>query len=146
MNNQKNIKSTVLLVPATVTHGATATANLDCLDAGSAEIMVTLGALAGAGTAPSSIKIFESNDTVVTNFAEITALSTGAAAVGASESVRFFVDRSNGNRKRYLRLEVTVPAGSTNSNIPVAAVGFLDKLDEAPSGTAEYGSNVVKEV
>jgi hypothetical protein len=146
VNNQKNIKSTVLLVPATVTHGATATANLDCLDAGSAEIMVTLGALAGAGTAPSSIKIFESDNTVVTNFAEITALSTGAAAVGASESVRFFVDRSNGNRKRYLRLEVTVPAGSTNSNIPVAAVGFLDKLDEAPSGTAEYGSNVVKEV
>jgi hypothetical protein len=146
LNNQKNIKSTVLLVPATVTHGATATANFDCLDAGSAEIMVTLGALAGAGTAPSSIKIFESNDTVVTNFAEITALSTGAAAVGASESVRFFVDRSNGNRKRYLRLEVTVPAGSTNSNIPVAAVGFLDKLDEAPSGTAEYGSSVVKEV
>lgn len=146
MNNQKNIKSTVLLVPATVTHGATATANLDCLDAGSAEILVTLGALAGAGTAPSSIKIFESNDTVVTNFTEITALSTGAAAVGASESVRFFVDRSNGNRKRYLRLEVTVPAGSTNSNIPMAAVGFLDKLDEAPSGTAEYGSTVVKEV
>lgn len=146
MNNQKNIKSTVLLVPATVTHGATATANLDCLDAGSAEIMVTLGALAGAGTAPSSIKIFESDNTVVTNFTEITALSTGAAAVGASESVRFFVDRSNGNRKRYLRLEVTVPAGSTNSNIPVAAVGFLDKLDEAPSGTAEYGSTVVKEV
>ena len=146
MNNQKNIKSTVLLVPATVTHGATATANFDCFDAGSAEILVTLGALAGAGTAPSSIKIFESNDTVVTNFAEITSLSTGAAAVGASESVRFFVDRSNGNRKRYLRLELTVPAGSTNSNIPVAAVGFLDKLDEAPSGTSEYGSNVVKEV
>lgn len=146
MNNQKNIKSTVLLVPATVTHGATATANFDCLDAGSAEILVTLGALAGAGTAPSSIKIFESNDTVATNFAEITSLSTGAAAVGASESVRFFVDRSNGNRKRYLRVEVTVPSGSTNSNIPVAAVGFLDKLDEAPSGTSEYGSNVVKEV
>jgi len=146
LNNQKNIKSTVLLVPATVTHGATATANLDCLDAGSAEILVSLGALAGAGTAPSSIKIFESDDTVVTNFAEITALSTGAAAVAASQSVRFFVDRSNGNRKRYLRLEVTVPAGSTNNNIPMAAVGFLDKLDEAPSGTSEYGSNVVKEV
>ena len=146
MNNQKNIKSTVLLVPATVTHGATATANLDCLDAGSAEIMVSLGALAGAGTAPSSIKIYESDDTVVTNFAELTALSTGAAAVGASESVRFFVDRSNGNRKRYLRVALTVPSGSTNSNIPVAAIGFLDKLEESPSGTAEYGSTVVKEI
>ncbi len=146
MNNQKNIKSTVLLVPAIVTHGATATANFDCHDAGSAEIMVTLGAMAGVGTAPSSIKIFESDDTVVTNFAEITTLSTGAAAVAASQSVRFFVDRSNGNRKRYLRLELTVPAGSTNNNIPMAAVGFLDKLDESPANTAEYGSNVVKEV
>ena len=146
MNNQENLKSTVLLVPQTVTHGATATANFDCLDAGAAEIIVTLGAMAGAGTAPSSIKIFESDDTVVTNFTEITALSTGAAAVAASQSVRFFADRSNGNRKRYMRVELTVPAGSTNSNIPVAAVGFLDKLDEAPSGTSEYGSNVVKEV
>jgi hypothetical protein len=146
MNNQENLKSTVLLVPQTVTHGATATANFDCLDAGAAEIIVTLGAMAGAGTAPSSIKIFESDDTVVTNFSEITALSTGAAAVAASQSVRFLANRRNGARKRYMRVELTVPAGSTNSNIPVAAVGFLDLLDEAPSGTSEYGSNVVKEV
>ena len=148
MNDQKTLKSTVLLVPATVTHGATATANLDCLGAGSAEIIVSLGAMAGgtSGTAPSSIKISESDDTVVTNFAEITALSTGAAAVAASESVRFFVDRSNGTRKRYLRVAVTVPSGSTNSNIPVAAIGYLDRLAEDASGTSEYGSNVVKEV
>lgn len=146
MNDQKTLKSTVLLVPATVTHGATATANLDCLGAGSAEIIVSLGAMAGAGTAPSSIKIYESDDTVVTNFAEITALSTGAAAVDASESVRFFVDRSNGTRKRYLRVALTVPSGSTNSNIPVAAIGYLDRLAEDASGTSEYGSNVVKEV
>ena len=146
MNNQENLKSTVLLVPQTVTHGATATANFDCLDAGAAEIIVTLGAMAGAGTAPSSIKIFESDDTVVTNFTEITALSTGAAAVAASQSVRFLANRRNGARKRFMRVELTVPAGSTNSNIPVAAVGFLDLLDESPSGTSEYGSNVVKEV
>ena len=146
MNNQENLKSTVLLVPQTVTHGATATANFDCLDAGAAEIIVTLGAMAGAGTAPSSIKIFESDDTVVTNFTEITALSTGAAAVAASQSVRFLANRRNGARKRYMRVELTVPAGSTNSNIPVAAVGYLDLLDEAPSGTSEYDSNMVKEV
>jgi len=146
MNDQKTLKSTVLLVPATVTHGATATANFDCLGAGSAEIIVSLGAMAGAGTAPSSIKIYESDDTVATNFSEITTLSTGAAAVAASQSVRFFADRSNGNRKRYMRVEVTVPSGSTNSNIPVAAIGYLDRLAEDASGTSEYGSNVVKEV
>lgn len=146
MRGMKKEKTSVLLVPQLVTHGATATANLDCKGAGDAEIIVTLGAMAGAGTAPSSIKLYESDDTVVTNFAEITALSTGAAAVGASESVRFFADRSNGARKRYLRVAITVPSGSTNSNITLAAVGRLDMNQEDASSTSEYGSNVVKEV
>ena len=146
MNNQKKLKSTVMLVPATVTSGATATANLDCIGEGSVEVIVSLGALAGAGVAPASIKMLESDDTVVTNFAEITALSTGAAAVGASESVRFFVDRSNGNRKRYLRLAVTPGTASTNSNLPVSAIAFFDRSDNDPASTSGYGSNVVKEV
>ncbi len=145
MNNQKRLKSTVLLVTATVTTGATATANLDCKGEGSVELIVSLGALAGAGVAPASIKIFESDNTVVTNFSEITALSTGAAAVGASESVRFFVDRSNGSRKRYLRLEVTPGTASTNSNVPVSAIAYFDRSESAPASTSGYGSNVVKE-
>ena len=135
-----------MLVPATVTSGATATANLDCIGEGSVEVMVSLGALAGAGVAPASIKILESDDTVVTNFAEITSLSTGAAAVGASESVRFFVDRSNGSRKRYLRLAITPGTASTNSNVPVCAIAYFDRSENDPASTSGYGSNVVKEV
>ena len=146
MKNQKRLKSTVLIAPATITQGATATANFDCKDVGDVEIIVSLGALAGAGTAPSSIKIYESDDTVVTNFSELTALSTGAAAVGASESVRFFVDRSNGARKRYLRVAVTPTSGSTNSNIPVSAIAYADRNDSDPASTSGYGSNVVKEI
>jgi hypothetical protein len=146
MKNQKKLKSTVMIAPATITSGATATANLDCKGEGDVEIIVSLGALAGAGVAPASIKLFESDDTVVTNFSEITALSTGAAAVGASESVRFFVDRSNGARKRYLRLAVTPGTASTNSNIPVSAIGYFDRSDNDPASTSGYGSNVVKEV
>jgi len=146
LKDLKKIKSEVMIAPATITSGATATANLDCKGHGDVEIMVSLGALAGAGVAPASIKISESDDTVVTNFTEITALSTGAAAVGASESVRFFVDRSNGARKRYLRLAVTPGTASTNSNIPVSAVARLDRSAEAPASTSEYGSNVVKEI
>jgi hypothetical protein len=146
MKNQKRLKSTVLIAPATITQGATATANFDCKGVGDVEVIVSLGALAGAGTAPSSIKIYESDDTVVTNFSELTALSTGAAAVGASESVRFFVDRSNGARKRYLRVAVTPTAGSTNSNIPVSAIAYADRNDNDPASTSGYGSNVVKEI
>lgn len=146
MKALKNHKSTVMIVPATVTAAATATANLDCKGEGDVEIIVSLGALAGAGVAPASIKILESDDTVVTNFSEITALSTGAAAVGASESVRFFVDRSNGNRKRYLRLAVTPGTASTNSNLPVSAIAYFDRSASDPASTSGYGSNVVKEV
>jgi hypothetical protein len=146
MKALKNHKSTVMLVPATVTAAATATANLDCKGEGDVEIIVSLGALAGAGVAPASIKILESDDTVVTNFSEITALSTGAAAVGASESVRFFVDRSNGARKRYLRLAVTPGTASTNSNLPVSAIAYFDRSDNDPASTSGYGSNVVKEI
>ena len=61
MKNQKRLKSTVLIAPATITAAATATANFDCKDVGDVEIIVSLGALAGAGVAPASIKILESD-------------------------------------------------------------------------------------
>jgi len=148
MKQLKATKTTVLLAPQTITHGSTTTANFDLLDVkGEAEIMVSFGALAGAGTAPSSIVIKESDDTVVSNFAEIsTSFSTGAAAVGANESVRFLVNRANGARKRYMRLEITTPAGSTNSNILVTANGRVFEQGENPSSTSEYGSTVVREL
>jgi len=148
MKPLKATKTTVLLAPQTLTHGSTTTANFDLLDVkGQAEIMVSFGALAGAGTAPSSIVISESDDTVVSNFSEIsTAFSTGAAAVGANESVKFFVNRSNGGRKRYLRLAITVPSGSTNSNILASAVGRVVQQGEDPSANSELGATVFREV
>ena len=138
MNNHKNVKSVLMLSPQSITSGATATANLDCKGFGDAEILVTIGA---ATTAPSSIKIFESDDTVVTNFSELTALSTGNAAVTADQHVRFFVDRSNGARKRYLRVAVTAAATTL-----VSAHGLLDRAATNPNSTSGYGSNVVKEL
>lgn len=138
MNDKKNVRSVLMLSPQSITNGATATANLDCKGFGDAEILVTIGA---ATTAPSSIKIYESDDTVVTNFTELTALSTGNAAVTADQHVRFFVDRSNGARKRYLRVAVTAAATTL-----VSAHGLLDRAAVNPNSTSGYGSNVVKEL
>jgi hypothetical protein len=148
MKPLKATKTVVLLAPQTLTHGSTTTANFDLLDVkGEAEIMVSFGALAGAGTAPSSIVISEADTTDVSNFTEIsTSFSTGAAAVGANESVRFIVNRANGGRKRYLRLAITTPSGSTNSNILASAVGRVVQQGEDPASTSEYGSTVVREV
>lgn len=138
MNNHKNVRSVLMLSPQTAAGSATVTANLDCKGFGDAEILVTIGA---ATTAPSSIKIFESDDTVVTNFSELTALSTGNAAVTADQHVRFFVDRSNGARKRYLRVAITTAATTT-----LSAHGLLDRAAVNPNSTSGYGSNVVKEL
>lgn len=148
MKPLKAEKTTVLLAPQTLTHGSTTTANFDLLDVkGEAEIMVSFGALAGAGTAPSSIVIKEGDTTDATALTEIsTSFSTGAAAVGANESVRFIVNRANGGRKRYLRLEITVPAGSTNSNILASAIGRVVQQGEDAASTSEYGSTVVREI
>ena len=147
MQQLKASKTTVLLHPQTITHGSTTTANFDLLDVkGEAEILVTFGAMAGAGTVNSSIKIYESDDTVASNFVEITALASTAGAIGTNQHGRFFINRANGGRKRYARIAITLPSSGTNSNILVAATGRVYEQGEDPSSNSEMGATVVKEV
>ena len=147
MQQLKASKTTVLLQPQTITHGSTTTANFDLLDVkGEAEIMVTFGAMAGAGTVNSSIKISESDDTVASNFVEIAALASTAGAIGTNQHGRFFINRANGSRKRYAQIAITLPTSSAASNILVAATGRVYEQGEDPSADSEMGATVVKEV
>ena len=147
MQQLKASKTTVLLHPQTITHGSTTTANFDLLDVkGEAEILVTFGAMAGAGTVNSSIKIYESDTTATDSFVEITALASTAGAIGTNQHGRFFINRANGSRKRYAQIEVTLPTSGTNSNILVAAAGRVYEQGEDPSSNSEMGATVVKEV
>ena len=146
MQQLKASKTTVLLHPQTITHGSTTTANFDLLDVkGEAEILVTFGAMAGAGTVNSSIKISESDDTVASNFVEITALASTAGAIGTNQHGRFFINRANGGSKRYAQIAITLPTSGTNSNILVAATGRVYEQGEDPSSNSEMGATVVKE-
>jgi hypothetical protein len=146
MQQLKASKTTVLLHPQTITHGSTTTANFDLLDVkGEAEILVTFGAMAGAGTVNSSIKISESDDTVASNFVEITALASTAGAIGTNQHGRFFINRANGSRKRYAQIAITLPTSGTNSNILVAATGRVYEQGEDASADSEMGATVVKE-
>ena len=97
---------------------------------------------AGAPTRPGS----ESDDTVASNFVEITALASTAGAIGTNQHGRFFINRANGSRKRYAQIEVTLPTSGTNSNILVAATGRVYEQGEDPSSNSELGATVVKEV
>jgi len=146
MQQLKASKTTVLLQPQTITHGSTTTANFDLLDVkGEAEILVSFGAMAGAGTVNSSIKISESDDTVASNFVEITDLTSTAGAIGTNQHGRFFINRANGSRKRYAQIAITLPTSGTNSNILVAATGRVYEQGEDPSSNSEMGATVVKE-
>lgn len=142
MQNLQTQKQQVLLVPATVTNGATSTVNLDCKVQDSVDITVIIGAFAGGtnGASPTTIKLSESDDTVATNFADI----TGASANGtltASGSVRFNVDLRK--RKRFIKLTF-VPAATTNDSVPVCAIAEFDRSEQLPSSTSGFGNTIVK--
>jgi hypothetical protein len=136
-------KQSVMLVPQKVTHGATATANLDCKGHRSVDITVAAGALDGgtSGTAPKEVKLTESDDTVVTNFATFAAGAT-VTTLGASQSVRFNVDLRG--RKRYIRLSFTPQTNNTNDAITMAAIARFDRSESDPASTSGLGDNIVK--
>ena len=109
------------------THGATATANVDTLDAGRVSIHVN-ALLAGAGTAP-TLTVSTSDTTATDSF-----VTAGSATVGTA-GVKVVINQSN--RKRYVRLTVTAPNGSTNSNATVSAVADLFDLRQEPASTSD---------
>src|SRR5262249_18829194 len=142
MQNLQAQKQQVMVVPASVTNGATVTANLDCISQEAVDITVVIGAFAGGtnGAAPATIKLGESDDTVATNFADITGASANAA-LSASGSVRFNVDLRK--RKRFLKLTFA-PAATTNDTVPMVAIAEFDRSEQFPANTSGFGNTIVK--
>jgi len=108
-------KSDVFLQTTSLTNGATGTANLDCMGFDFVTIDIISTTSNDATNNPSVLKLGESDDTVVTNFADITALVGDGAggftvpswftATANAKTVKFNVDLRH--RKRYLRLTVS---------------------------------------
>lgn len=139
-----NSKTVVNLLGTGVTAGATVTANIDTLGADFCSIDLVLGTSNTVSNKPSTLKLSESDDTVVTNFADITKFVGGGAggftipnADTSNPNVyRFNVDCRA--RKRYLRLTAT-PL-TTQQAVMVARLG---RLDESPSSATETGTGVL---
>lgn len=141
MNQLQAQKATVLLVPQVVAGAGSVTANLDCIGQKAVDVSVVIGTQVNTNAVQPNVKLSESDDTVVSNFADVSGLSTTALA--ASGSVRFNVDLRK--RKRYLKLTVTAGT-ATNDDIKVAALAAFDRSEEFPESTAtgEMGNTVVK--
>ena len=122
-----------LLLATSMTNSATQTANLDCMGADWATILIPFAVELNTNGVGPTLSLLESDDTVATNFATITANRT-AEDLAAKKLVKYEVDLRA--RKRYLRLSVTT-ATATNDNVTFVAVGTLSRLGDAPSSTSD---------
>lgn len=122
-----------LLLATSMTNSATTTANLDCMGAEWATILIPFAIELNTNGVGPTISLQESDDTVVTNFATIVANRT-AEDLAVKKLVKYEVDLRA--RKRYLRLSVTT-ATATNDNVTFVAVGTLSRLAAAPASTSD---------
>ena len=113
----------------------------------------TVMATSVATNPPTRLRLMESDDTVVTNFANIVPF-TGGTAVSATVGFVIPNSRTNTNtfygvkfnvdlrgRKRYLRLEVS----PTDTTQIITAVANLHRGDEAPVNTTDANVLVLAE-
>ena len=136
-----NLSQTDTLLFATaVATSATQTANLDCKGADWATIRIACLAEVNTNAIGPTFRLSESDDTVVTNFATITADRAGSDGFLASAAVvRYDVDLRK--RKRYLRLTV-LPGTATNDGVTVSAIATLSRLEQTPSAHTNITSNI----
>ena len=138
INPQKQTLS-LLLASASQTNSATRTANLDCIGADYATIIMNFASELNTNAVGPTLSLQESDDTVVTNFATIVANRTDEDLV-AAKVVRYDIDLRA--RKRYLRLSVTTPT-ATNDNVTMGAQALLSRKELSPTNTAELATVAV---
>jgi len=138
MIQAQTFKRTLMVTPRAMTNSATVTANLDCIGADYATIVVALKSEINTNAVGPTISLLASDDTTVTNFATVVADRTAEAFVNGKQIV-YQIDRrssTSGRNKRYLRISVTT-ATATNDDITVGVIGELSRLKEMPGSTSE---------
>lgn len=139
MSNLKPAKQVIAINQASTTNGGTASGNIDTLGYDAVTIDVITTTSNDTTNNPSVLKLSESDDTVVTNFADIsgfvgdTDFTIPAAVTSGDWGVKFNVDLTG--RKRYLKVSVSPVTTQT-----ITAVANLFNGDESP--TDATGGNV----
>lgn len=122
----------VLLNAATQSAGATRSANVDCLGADYATIVIPLGIEVNTNGIGPTITLKEGDTT--SSFATWSSSFTLTAhGLETAHQVVLHVDTRT--RKRYLNLSV-VSETTTNDHVTCAAVSILTRRGEVPAGTA----------
>lgn len=134
MNPKDHAQDALLIAPQAMTNSATVTANFDIKGKGSyATIRIALASEINTNAVGPTISLLESDDTVVTNFATITA-DRVAEDITNAKGVNYHVDLRG--RKRYLRLSVSTGT-TTNDNVTVSATGTISHMGVGPASTSD---------
>lgn len=131
--NPSNREKTVQML-ATGSATAVSTANVDCDEANYATIIVGISSGLTTDAVAPTISLLESDDTVATNFATVTADNTLAIASAMATQV-YKVDLKG--RKRYLRVSVTPGTVATDDAVTVHAFAQLADLTVGPASTTD---------
>ena len=132
MNVQQ--KQVIAINQASTTNAGTASGNIDTLGFDFLTVDVITTTSNNATNNPSVLKLSESDDTVVTNFAAIgdTDFTIANSATSGNWGVKFNVDCRA--RKRYIKVSVSPLTTQT-----ITAVANLSKGGEAPVDTTGAG-------
>ena len=123
-----------VITPTSTATTATSTGNIDTLGYESVLVAVHLNSQAATSSNPATLKLSESDDTVVSNFADITdGFTIPAVSASLGTVVQMNVDCRA--RKRYLKVTIT-PAGTTQI---VAATAVLGKAKDSTAAAAKAG-------
>ena len=139
-------KQVIAINGASTTNGATASGNIDTLGFDHVSIDVTTTTSNAATNNPSVLKLSESDDTVVTNFGDITAFvgdGVGGFTIPASVTTGVWGVKLNLDlraKKRYLK--VTVSPLTTQV---ISAVANLSRGDTSPVDAAGAGVKALVE-
>ncbi len=120
-----------------MTNSATVTANLDCRGASYASLVINLGSEINTNAIGPTISVLDSDDTVVTNFATITA-DRAAEDITTATLLVYHVRPA----KRFLRVSVTSET-TTNDDVEVSVTGMLTRQEEAPESLTEMADAAV---
>lgn len=138
-------KQVIAINQASTTNAGTASGNIDTLGFDFADIDVITTTSNAVTNNPSVLKLSESDDTVVTNFADVsgavgdTDFTIPAAVTTGNWGVKFRVDLRG--RKRYLKVSVSPLTTPT-----ITALANLSRGDESPNGTTEANVATLVEV
>lgn len=136
IHSQRGI-DTLVLAPVSATDDQTVTCRFDTNGADYATLRI-LYTTQGTDASTASISLLSSEDTVVSNFATITADITPTTT--ANKEIRYEVDMKS--QKRWLRLVIN-NGTATGSDFTVGVLGTLTRNNADPASTTAMGDDDV---